>query len=93
MEEQETTKGNGQVQQNNQLGNEATSSDATSGAVGQMPSSSTEFTQYTGIRGRPAQMDKTFMTPKEIGLILRQLGDNLEKSAERQATNSSEKGG
>ena len=93
MEEQETTKKNGQVRQDNKVRSEATSNVATSGAVEQMPSSGAEFTQCAGIRGRPAQTEKTFMTPKEIALILRQLGDNLEKEAEERATNSNEKGG
>lgn len=83
-----TDKENGQIQQEKQANNDATSSNATNGAVGQMPSSVAEFTQSAGIRGRPAQMEQKFMTPKDIALILRQMGDELEE----RAINSSENG-
>ena len=81
-----TNKENGQIQQEKQANNNATSSDATNGAVAQMPSRVAEFTQCAGIRGRPAQMEQKFMTPKDIALILRQMGDELEE----RAMNSSE---
>ena len=76
-----TNKENGQIQQEKQANNNATSSDATNGAVAQMPSRVAEFAQCAGIRGRPAQMEQKVMTPKDIALILRQMGDELEERA------------
>ena len=46
-----------------------------------------------GVQGRPRQNDQTVIV-KEIGLVLRQLGDHLEKLADINAgTSQSQKGG
>ena len=61
--------------------------------VGQKPS--TEDVACTGIQGqgRPAQNGQDFLTPKQIALILRKLGDDYEKRASERAGNRTEKQG
>jgi hypothetical protein len=94
MEEGEKTEINGQDEHRHQAKPESTSSDSnlSNVVVGQMPSGVTDFA-CAGIQRRPRQTDQKFMTPQEVGLILRQLGDNLEKIASEQEANRTEKGG
>jgi hypothetical protein len=93
MEEQEKTRKIGEDKHDNETKPDPVSSESNlSDAVAQMPSQVTDLA-CTGIQRRPRQTDQKFMTPQEIGLILRQLGDNLEKLASGQEANRTEKGG
>ena len=93
MEEIEKTEKTGENQHHNPTKPDAASNESNlSDAVGQMPSRVTEL-ECTGIQRRPRPTDQKFMTPQEIGLILRQLGDTLEKWASGQETNRTEKRG
>ena len=93
MEEQEKTRKIGEDKHDNETKPDPVSSENNlSDAVAQMPSRVTDLA-CTGIQRRPRQTDQKFMTPQEIGLILRQLGDNLEKLASGQEASRTEKGG
>jgi hypothetical protein len=93
MEEREKTEQNSRDQSHDQARNEPASSDTNLGdAVAQMPSRVADFA-CAAIQRRPTQTDQTFMTPQEIGLILRQMGDELNKMASGGATNRTEKRG
>lgn len=91
MEGRERANAKGNDGHSDRIKAEATSSQTISGdAMGhaQMPSQEADFA------GRPDRTDHSkFLTPKEIGLILRQLGDNLEKMASGCAANKVAKGG
>ena len=93
MEEIEKTQKTDENQPQNPTKPDAASNESNlSDAVGQVPSRVTELA-CTGIQRRPRPTDQKFMTPQEIGLILRQLGDNVEKWASGQEANRTEKGG
>ena len=90
---EKTRQKTGENQHHNPTKPDASSNESNvSDAAGQMPSRVTELA-CTGIQRRPRTTDQKFMTPQEIGLILRQLGDNLEKCARGQEADGTEKGG
>ncbi|CAB3995818.1 Hypothetical predicted protein [Paramuricea clavata] len=93
MEEREKTEQNNRDQSHDQERTQPASSDTNlSDVVGQMPSRVANVA-CAAIQRRPTQTDQTFMTPQEIGLILRQIGDEMDKLASGGTGNRTEKRG
>lgn len=68
-------------------------SEATAGTVGQMSSRCHFASTSDQSQRRPSQNEANYLSPKQIGLILRKLGDDLDASANGQAGSRTEKQG